>query len=59
MVAEEPDLVVLSTRPNLRIDNRASLACEDVYGPQPGETPLRWAASLPDKHMLAKAWLCA
>ena len=55
------DLVVLPTRPNLRMD--AKSITRDVrmsFGPQPGETPLRWSASLWINTLLEKhAWLCA
>ena len=55
------DLVVLPTRPNLRIDNRSiSRDVKMSFGPQPGETPLRWAAALWINTLLEKhAWLCA
>ena len=55
------DLVVLPTRHNLRIDNKSiSRDVKMSFGPQPGETPLRWAASLWINTLLEKhAWLCA
>ena len=41
------DLVVLPIRPNLRIDNKSiSRDVKMSFGPQPGETPVRWAAAL-------------
>ena len=55
------DLVVLPTRPNLRIDAKSiSRDVKMSFGPQPGETSLRWAASLWINTLLEKhAWLCA
>ena len=55
------DLVVLPTRPNLRIDTKSiSRDVKMSFGPQPGETPMRWAASLWINTLLEKhAWLCA
>ena len=55
------DLVVLPTRPNLRIDTKSiSRDVKMSFGPQPGETALRWAASLWINTLLEKhAWLCA
>ena len=55
------DLVILPTRPNLRIDTKSiSRDMRMSFGPQAGETPLRWSASLWINTLLEKhAWLCA
>ena len=55
------DLVVLPTRPNLRMDTKSiTRDMRMSFGPQPGETPLRWSASLWINTLLEKhAWLCA
>ena len=55
------DLVILPTRPNLRMDTKSiSRDMRMSFGPQPGETPLRWSASLWINTLLEKhAWLCA
>ena len=53
------DLVVLPTRPNLRMDTR-SIARDMAYRPQPGESPIRWSASLWINTLLEKhTWLSA
>ena len=61
MVLKHPyheDLVVLPTRPNLRMDTR-SITRDMSYGPQTGE-PIRWSASLWINTLLEKhAWLSA
>ena len=55
------DLVILPTRPNLRMDTKSvSRDMRMSFGPQAGETPLRWSASLWINTLLEKhAWLCA
>ena len=53
------DLVVLPTRPNLRMDNR-SITRDIAYPPQTGESPMKWSASLWINTLLEKhAWLSA
>ena len=53
------DLVVLPTRPNIRVDNKA--VTRDIsYRPQPVEVPTRWCPSLWMNTLLEKhAWLSA
>ena len=53
------DLVVLPTRPNLRMDTK-SIARDTSCRPQTGESPMRWSASLWINTLLEKhAWLSA
>ena len=53
------DLVVLPTRPNLRMDTK-SIARDNSYRPQTGESLMRWSASLWINTLLEKhAWLSA
>ena len=53
------DLVVLPTRPNLRMDTK-SIARDASYRPQAGESPMKWCASLWVNTLLEKhAWLSA
>ena len=64
MVVKYPyheDLVVLPTRPNLRMDTKSiTRDMRMSYGSQSGEAPMRWSASLWINTLLEKhAWLCA
>ena len=53
------DLVFLPTRPNLRMDTK-SIARDNAYRPQTGESLMRWSASLWINTLLEKhAWLSA
>ena len=60
MVLKHPyheDLVVLPTRPTLRMDTK-SIARDNSYRPQTGESLMRWSASLWINTLLEKhAWL--
>ena len=62
MVLKHPyheDLVVLPTRPNLRMDTK-SITRDVSFRPQVGESPMKWCASLWVNTLLEKhAWLSA